>query len=182
MSNVSPLKVQPKFGIAAADHDGVRRLTGLGVLAWMACFFAVVFIVDGIMMRFAYSTFGGVDADNAYKTGLAVEEEVKEADAQDARGWTASIVIGDLADGSRQLTIEPIDRAGQPVASLAGKAELLHATDRRQDRDIAVTEIAPGKYRGVLGKVEGKWDIVVDLFEGDKRMFRTRNHLPIRGG
>ena len=54
------------------------------VLICLVAFFAVVAGVNGIMIRAAVSTFGGVETGNAYQAGLAFAQEIAAVEAQDA--------------------------------------------------------------------------------------------------
>ena len=53
-----------------------RELTGGKVLLWLVAFFGVVFVVNGVLVRAAISTFGGVETLSSYKAGLQFEQEV----------------------------------------------------------------------------------------------------------
>ena len=60
-----------------------RELTGRHVLLWIVGFFAVVFAVNGVLVRAATSTFGGLETQSSYKAGLMFEQEVAKAERQD---------------------------------------------------------------------------------------------------
>src|SRR5262245_50343208 len=64
-----------------------RPLTGRTVLICVVAFFAVISLVNGIMIRSAVSTFGGVETGSAYQAGQMFEREAAAARAQDARHW-----------------------------------------------------------------------------------------------
>ena len=51
-----------------------RELTGRHVLLWIVGFFAVIFAVNGILVRAATSTFGGLETQSSYKAGLMFED------------------------------------------------------------------------------------------------------------
>ena len=74
-----------------ADHDRFpqkpREVTGRAVLIWMLSFFAVVFAVNGVLVKAATSTFGGVETTSSYKAGLMFKDEAAKAGRQDARHW-----------------------------------------------------------------------------------------------
>ena len=72
---------------AANENARMRQLTGRMVLACLIAFFAVIFIVNGIMIRAAISTFGGVETASSYQAGLSFARDAEAARAQDARHW-----------------------------------------------------------------------------------------------
>jgi nitrogen fixation protein FixH len=50
-------------------------------------FFATIFLVNGIMIYDALSTFGGIETADAYRKGLAYNARIAEGAAQAQRGW-----------------------------------------------------------------------------------------------
>ena len=50
-------------------------------------------------------------------------------------------------------------------------------TDRRLDRPVAITEEAPGRFRGSSKISSGQWDLVIELSRGGERLFRSRNRV-----
>ncbi len=157
-------------------------LTGRGVLIWMIGFFTIVFAVNGYMVRTALSSFGGVDADNAYKSGLAYEKEVEAADAQDKRRWNVALTLSKPQAGSRdrRLEINARDADGSLLTGLFVKADLSHPADRRQDMHVILHETGPGQYSGTLAPPDGIRDVIIELSKNDERLFRTKTRLIIR--
>ena len=68
--------------MVANDDDCQRPLTGRTVLLCLIAFFAVVSIVNGIMIRAAISTFGGLETGSAYQAGQAFTHDIEAASAQ----------------------------------------------------------------------------------------------------
>ena len=54
------------------------------MLIALVVFFGVVAGVNGIMIRAAVTTFGGVETGSSYQAGLAFERELAAAQAQNA--------------------------------------------------------------------------------------------------
>ncbi|MFW5680782.1 MAG: FixH family protein, partial [Pseudomonadota bacterium] len=50
-------------------------------------FFGVVFLVNGVMVYFAVTTFAGVERRDAFKRAQSYNEVLAEARAQAALGW-----------------------------------------------------------------------------------------------
>lgn len=72
--------------------------------------FLVVFVVNGLMIYYAISTFTGVTVPRAYERGRGYEAVIEEAARQDALGWQVELR---LAGGA--LGVVATDREGRPV-------------------------------------------------------------------
>ena len=53
-----------------------REVTGRTVLIWLLSFFGLVFAVNGVMIKVAASTFGGVEVASSYKAGLKFGKDI----------------------------------------------------------------------------------------------------------
>lgn len=56
---------------------------------YFVVFFAIVALVDGVMVTLAVRTNSGLVTDHAYEKGLAYNQIVSAKNAQDALGWDA---------------------------------------------------------------------------------------------
>lgn len=73
---------------ASSFSTGPRRgLRGGHVLLVFIGFFVTVFVVNGVMIYEAISTFGGLETPDAYRKGLAYNQRIAEGVAQEQRGW-----------------------------------------------------------------------------------------------
>ena len=81
------------------------------------------------------------------------------------------------ADGSAILDIVARDAAGAPLTGLTATALFARPTDRRLDRNLAVSESAPGRFRGNVEIPAGQWDLVIDLSRQGERLFRSKNRV-----
>ena len=62
-------------------------LTGRHVLLAMLAFFGVIFAVNGAFLYFALGSHSGVVAVEPYRKGLAYNQAIAAAEAQERRGW-----------------------------------------------------------------------------------------------
>ena len=86
--------------------DGLR---GRHVLLGLVAFFGLIFLVNGIFIYYALTTFGGGDTSDPYRKGLNYNETVAEA-ARDAElGWQAQLTYG---TASGRLMLSLTDRNG----------------------------------------------------------------------
>ena len=153
-----------------------KKLTGRRVLAMLLAFFGVVMAVNFFMVKAAISTFGGVDTKSSYEAGRLFEGEVEKAAAQNARDWRVDEQLTPSGD-EQVLTIQLSDAKGAPVAGVAVQATLAHPVDERNDVTIALTETAPGAFRGQATVAAGVWELELLVARGDQQLFRSKNRV-----
>lgn len=158
---------------------GPREVTGRMVLSWVVGFFAVIIGVNAFMAHQALSTFGGVDTDSSYRAGQVFEREVAMAKAQDAQHWQVDAKVTPSA-GDAILDIVARDASGAPLAGLTATALFARPTDRRLDREVAVSEDTLGHFRGSAEIPAGQWDLVIELSRQGERLFRSKNRIVLR--
>src|SRR5689334_4633575 len=107
---------------------GGFQITGRVVLLSLLAFFAMIFAVNGVMIYAATSTFGGLEIENAYKAGLAFNNDIAAAHRQDDLQWDVNGHITRGQNGT-QLEVSLRDAAGAAVAGIALSARLAHPTD-----------------------------------------------------
>jgi nitrogen fixation protein FixH len=161
-------------------QDSSRELTGRTVLICLVGFFVVVSAVNAIMISAAISTFAGLESDSPYQAGLAFDEEIAAARAQQALHWQVQAKLA-RSDGDETLVeISARDADGTPLPGLGATATLLHPTDRRLDRALAMMADGPGHFHGVTGAAAGQWDVVIELSRDGARRFRSKNRVVLR--
>lgn len=163
---------------ATAERPGGFRVTGRMVLMTFIGFFAVIASVNAFMITSAVRTFSGVETENAYKAGLAFNESIAAAGAQDARGWRVEIVR--RTPDSADFTVTVRDKAGRPVSGVSLEATLQHPNDRRRDLPLAVAALGDGVFQARTSPEAGVWDVVIVLRDGDTDLFRSRNRIVVR--
>lgn len=161
-------------------HDKPRELTGRHVLYWLIGFFGLVFLINGIMANAAISTFGGVETQSSYKAGQTFEHEVALARAQDARHWKVDGKLNLDRAGEAVLDMRVHDAEGQAVGGLTADARLWHPADSRRDHVIPMRKTGPGAFHGKAHAQSGRWELIVDFYRGDKRMYRSRSHITLK--
>ena len=157
-----------------------RILTGRHVLQWLVAFFGIVFAVNGVLVRAAISTFGGVETLSSYRAGLQFEQEVGLVARQDALHWHVTGKLARDSAGVAVLDVTARDAKGAPLSGLTADARLAHPADDRLDRVIAVRSVAGGVFHGAAQAQPGQWELIVDLYRGDQRVFRSRSRVSLR--
>jgi nitrogen fixation protein FixH len=153
-----------------------RQWTGRTILLTLLGFFGLIFVANGALVYEALSTLTGVDTASAYQAGRQYEQEVALAKAQDARHWRVDAKVLPAADGAR-LDIVARDAAGQPLSGLEASAQFERPTDRRLDRDVALTDDGAGRFHGSAALAAGQWDLVIEFSRRGEQLFRSRNRV-----
>ena len=153
-----------------------RELTGRMVLIWLIVFFGIVAAVNAIMMTAAISTLSGLDSDSPYEAGLAFDREIAASRAQQALHWQVDAKV-ETQDGRTRIGITVRGPDGAPLPGLGATASLAHPTDRRLDRELAVTQDRPGHFAGETEATLGQWDVVIELSRDGVRQFRSKNRV-----
>ncbi|HET7911396.1 MAG TPA: FixH family protein [Pseudolabrys sp.] len=154
-----------------------RELTGKHVLICFVGFFGLVFAVNAVMVKAAMSTFGGVQTTSSYKAGLMFGQDLARAEKQDALHWQVSGRLSRDDAGNAVLDISVRDTRDVPVKGLAAEARLAHPADERRDHLIALNDASGGRFHGVTRAEPGQWELIVDLYKDDARVFRSRSRV-----
>lgn len=157
-----------------------RELTGLAVLMCFIGFFGVVFAVNALLVQVATSTFGGVETSSSYKAGLLFSQEKRQSNRQQELKWAVDGRLARNSAGAAVLEISARDARGTPLAGLTAEARLMHPADGRLDHSIALSGNGAGAFHGETKAQAGQWELQVDLFRGDDRMFRSRSRVTLR--
>ena len=157
------------------------ELTGFKVLLWLVLFFGVVFAVNGVMVQAAISTFGGVETSSSYQAGLMFEKNVADAQRQDGMHWQVGGKLVRNSAGLAELDLTTRDAKGLPLTGLRADARLAHPANERLDHVIPLQAgAAAGSFRGAVEAPAGQWDLIVDLYRGDQRLFRSMSRVSLK--
>jgi nitrogen fixation protein FixH len=149
------------------------------VLFWLLGFFAVIFAVNAVLVQAATSTFSGLETGSSYQAGLVFKQEVLSAERQDALHWQ---IDGRLTRGraGEVLDISARDAQGAPLAGLTASAHFAHPADTQLDRAIPMRLTGAGTFRGEAAVQPGQWELIVDLYRDNERLFRSRSRVTLR--
>ena len=157
-----------------------RELTGRAVLLWFLGFFGVIFAVNGVLVQAATSTFRGMETGSSYKAGLLFKADLESAQRQDALHWQVGGKLTRDRAGEAVLDISARDAQGAALSGLTAVAHFAHPADAKLDQTITLQNAGPGAFRGEAQAQPGQWELIVDLFRGDERQFRSRSRVTLR--
>jgi nitrogen fixation protein FixH len=164
----------------SASRRKPRELTGRAVLIWLIGFFAVVFAVNGWLVQAATSTFGGLDTPSSYKAGLMFEGEVARAERQQALRWQVDGKLTRDRAGEAVLDVSVRDAQGALVTGLTADARLAHPADERLDHVIHLGRTDAGSFHGEENAQPGQWELIVDFYRDQERVFRSRSRVTLK--
>jgi nitrogen fixation protein FixH len=143
--------------VESAPHQ--REFTGWHFLAWIGAFFGFMFVVNGIFLWKALSSFPGEDVSKAYTIGLRYNEEIAARALQEALGWTAEIGLAEAA-GPPVLLIRLRDADALALSADALTVQLRHPANSRLDHLLEPAAGQPGEYTAALqGISPGLWTV-----------------------
>jgi nitrogen fixation protein FixH len=154
-----------------------RGIEGRHVLLALVAFFGVMFIVNGIFVYFAVSTFSGGDTSDPYRKGLNYNDTLKAAVRQEERGWQSNVAYDDKTGW---LELRFTDKNAAPITGLGIRAKLSRPATDKEDRHIVLTETGQGVYAAAVVLAPGLWVISVASREGGKSqgaVYRLKRRL-----
>jgi nitrogen fixation protein FixH len=128
--------------------------------------FVVVVGVNAALAYFATSTFTGLETEGAYQKGLAYNQNIAAAKAQEAQGWGVDTQVTPGPIGTNGVTVAVAvsyrDRDGKPVEGLDVKADIVRPTAKGMDQHIVLAPLGNGVYGGSYPlPTKGVWDMDV---------------------
>jgi hypothetical protein len=116
---------------------------------------AAVIVAGAVTVWLAVSSSDGLVADDYYKRGLAINQEIRRDQTLLDRGITASV---ETSNGVLRVRLD--GRGEMPQALFA---QLVHATRAGHDRRLWLARVTPGIYEAGLPKLPaGRWRLVLE--------------------
>lgn len=142
--------------------------------------FLVVFAVNGIMVFFAFSSWTGLATEDAYEKGLAYNEQIAAAEAQQSLGWQAELSFAPTGAREGRITLKLLGKQGAPLQGAAVSAIWQRPTHEGQDVELALSDHGNGRYRGdVALPLAGQWDLRLRI-EHDRGTYRLDRRIMVR--
>ncbi len=135
---------------------------------------AAVIVAGAVTIWLAVSSSDGLVADDYYKRGLAINQELRRDEAALSLGITAGV---EARDGV--LRVRLTARGAAPEVLFA---QLVHPTRAGHDQRLRLPRVAPGVYETRLPVLPaGHWRIVLEDPRGEWRLTPTLT-LPLAKG
>jgi nitrogen fixation protein FixH len=125
-------------------------------------FFAVVFVANGLLIVFAFSSWTGLDGADAYRRGVHYNRGLAAAAHQAELGWHSHIAFADKGGHAGRVEFALTDRGDAPVRHAAVKAIIVRPTAAGHDFTEMLAESAPGRYAAIVEfPLPGQWEVRV---------------------
>ena len=143
---------------AAAQTSRPFRLNGWHVLLMMAAFFGFMFVVNGIFLWAAITSFPGEDENKSYLQGLHYNQTISARHIQEEQGWVSQIGVTPTSSGDR-LVIRLLDRDGHALTASSVEAELRRTVTGAADVPLTLQRTPDGHYEADMALLErGVWE------------------------
>jgi nitrogen fixation protein FixH len=132
-------------------------------IPWLfVAFFLLVFAANGVMLLIAFGSWTGVSDHDAYQRGLAYNEEIEAARAQEALGWQGDLVFGEGETHGARVEFTLRDAARDPLDGAVVRARVMRPTHQGYDFDVAFRPRGDGRYVAELElPLPGQWEVRV---------------------
>jgi nitrogen fixation protein FixH len=128
--------------------------------------FAVIIAVNLTLATLASRSHPGMVVQNSYVASQKFNGWLAQGRAQKAMGWE----VAASADAST-LSLTAANALGAPLTGLTAVATLEHPLGRQPSRDLALVEVAPGRYAAPHDLAPGQWRAEVRLSRGAERFY-----------
>ena len=138
--------------------------------------FAIVFSANAALIWFALESFSGLTEAHAYQAGIAYNQTLSEARAQDALGWKADLAVEPtLESGLARVTFTLTDRNGRPLNVESVTVDFLRPVVAGKDQSAVLASTAEGRYSATVRlALAGQWDVHVVARHGEEVWQMTR--------
>ena len=134
------------------------RLTGWHVFLLMCAFFGFMFIVNGIFLWAALSSFPGEDQQKSYLQGIHYNDAIAARRIQEEQGWSAQIGLMPSESGDR-LVIRLLDKEGRPLGVEAVEAQIRRTVTGENDIPLELQRGGDGDYFADMPLLDkGVWE------------------------
>lgn len=157
----------------AAGTGHGSRVTGHGAKPWyrepwpwiLMAGPAAAVIGSAITVWLAVASSDGLVADDYYRRGLAINQEIRRDQAARDLG-----VAADVEASAGTLRVQLTGRAALPEALFA---KLVHATREGHDLRLRLARVQPGVYETALPALPaGRWRLVLEDPRGEWRIVK----------
>lgn len=122
--------------------------------------FGVVLAANGTMLYFAMSSFTGLHTEGHYQKGLNYNRVLGAAQAQEALGWTISVLFEPSVGSSGRLVVRAAGQDGTPLTGALVTARLMRPTQAGFDMDVTFVPSTGGIYAADIDlPLPGQWEV-----------------------
>ena len=140
---------------------------------WMLLAMGLVMAVNARFVTLAITTFPGAASLDDFDTSNQYNTIMSRVDQQNALGWKVRAEAGEAA--APAILIAGPD--GRPLGGATVQAVARRPLGDDPDTNVALTEVAPGRYVVAVPLRQGQWDLLLHVSAGGHNMRVTRRVL-----
>lgn len=145
---------------------------------YFVLFFAVIFLVDGVIVYLAVTTNPGVVEDHPYEKGLKYNQTIEAFDRQVKLGWKGDVDVKKIANTPKSWMLEVVmvNAEGEALEGASVVAIWSRPVGVEENVRVVCEEKAAGVYQAELVPTHlGQWDVNVMVQKGaDKFLLNKR--------
>ncbi len=154
-----------------------KQLRGKHVLFGLLSFFAVIFIVNGIFLSKAISSFPGEITKKSYIQGINYNDTIELRRTQQELGWTAEVGIANLQTGNA-LLVRLFDEGNIPLNGLSVMALLSQHSNEHTTLEAQLEPLGGGEYSIAVDELEkGRWTCRILVSSDDGASFEVKKEI-----
>ncbi len=158
-----------------------KPLTGRTFFYWIAGFFLIVFASIGTMMYIAVNSMSGLETEEPYEKGIAYNETIARARAQEAANLSVSIAADPQPDKLVRLSVRIRDAKDNPYMEKMVSVLFFRPTKEGFDKKINLKEKKPGVYRGnIMLPLRGIWDLKLEIKDAEHLVYKSKSRVILR--
>jgi nitrogen fixation protein FixH len=139
-----------------------KTLTGSHVLVWMLGFFGLMFVVNGIFLWAAITSFPGEEVKHSYLQGLQYNKTIETRSHQQNMMWTAEVGLVE-SDSGKMLVARLFDGDGNPLAARSVGGEFRRAATQESDLVLELLPVGAGEFQAALPTLAtGAWHVTIN--------------------
>ncbi|MDF2368597.1 FixH family protein [Sneathiella sp.] len=138
-----------------------KPLTGRHVALILAAFFGVMFAVNGAFVYFALGSFSGLSEYDAYKRGLAYNEEIDHRARQIARGWQPALSFEQMVAAEGKLILSILGPDGRNLEDLEVVATIRRPVIEGTDQSLSLIYDEKNYTADIIFMGSGQWDVSI---------------------
>lgn len=146
-----------------------KVMKGHHVLFWMMGFFGLMFVVNGVFLWAAITSFPGEDVHHSYLQGIHFNDRLSAQAYQEKMGWRSEVGLLTSDDGD-VLICRILGPDGSALAAGPVTAEMRRAATQNSDIVLTLAPVGGGEYQASLPLLaEGAWHVIIDtnIHDGD---------------
>lgn len=126
--------------------------------------FAIVVLVNGIMVYFALESFSGLTAGDYYQRGLHYNRVIAAEQKQEKLHWQVQLAFNETGDKRGRVSLYATDADGQPINNAIVNVRIERPVQAGHDMYLTLAAAGDGLYAADVDlPFRGQWEILAQI-------------------